>query len=259
MSPSVLDSGWLRAQRIQCLVLAKACSIGLRSGGGGGGGGGGGVSSSSASLAGTIVCEQGGDAHQVVGEHGGPDQEFEARVPSARQRFMPRPRNSTEMRPSMPALKRCPCLKAGALLIGVAMGNSLAAGLRDAHDLDAAALAQRQVTLAVEATIRTVEVGGTAKGLLVALQRAADMLLVRGIAAQHLVLGDQATGALGEKNLVAELHRCLHLAALDQVGVRLEDGVDLLGIGDLLTLENAAAGLVDDAIRQPAIVADLVA
>src|SRR5437879_5649352 len=31
--------------------------------------------------------------------------------PSARQRFMPRPRNSTEMRPSMPARKRCPFLK----------------------------------------------------------------------------------------------------------------------------------------------------
>src|SRR5260370_24845047 len=33
--------------------------------------------------------------------------------PSARQRFMPRPRNSTEIRPSMPAQKRCPSLKAG--------------------------------------------------------------------------------------------------------------------------------------------------
>src|SRR6202022_4474343 len=31
--------------------------------------------------------------------------------PSARQRFMPRPRNRTEMRPSMPARKRCPALK----------------------------------------------------------------------------------------------------------------------------------------------------
>src|SRR5260221_398084 len=35
------------------------------------------------------------------------------RRPSARQRFMPRPRNRTEMRPSMPARKRCPSLKAG--------------------------------------------------------------------------------------------------------------------------------------------------
>src|SRR5438552_10729041 len=33
--------------------------------------------------------------------------------PSARQRFMPRPRNNTEMRPSMPARKRCPFLKSG--------------------------------------------------------------------------------------------------------------------------------------------------
>jgi hypothetical protein len=31
---------------------------------------------------------------------------------------------------------------------------------------------------------------------------------------------DQTLRALGEKNVVAELHRCAHLAALDQVGVR---------------------------------------
>src|ERR1700731_2234049 len=34
-------------------------------------------------------------------------------APSARQRFMPRPRIKTEMRPSMPARKRWPCLKPG--------------------------------------------------------------------------------------------------------------------------------------------------
>ena len=50
-----------------------------------------------------------------------------------------------------------------------------------------------------------------------------------------------------------------HLAALDQVGVRLEDRVDLLGVGDLLAFEHAAAGLVDDAICQAAIVLDLFA
>jgi hypothetical protein len=31
---------------------------------------------------------------------------------------------------------------------------------------------------------------------------------------------DQTLRALGEKNFVAELRRCAHLAALDQVGVR---------------------------------------
>ena len=62
-------------------------------------------------------------------------------VPSARQRFMPRPRNSTEMRPSMPARKRWPCLKAGAVLVCFALRGSLAAALRDAHHLDAVVLA----------------------------------------------------------------------------------------------------------------------
>src|SRR4029077_13093239 len=36
-------------------------------------------------------------------------------APSARQRFMPRPRINTEMRPSMPARKRWPCLNAADL------------------------------------------------------------------------------------------------------------------------------------------------
>ena len=85
------------------------------------------------------------------------------------------------------------------------------------------------------------------------------MLLVRRIAVEHLVLCDQASGTLGEENLVTELHWRLHFAAFDKVGVRLEDRVDLLGIGDLLALEHAAARLVDDAIRQPAIAADLIA
>jgi hypothetical protein len=46
------------------------------------------------------------DSHEVVGEHSRADHNSKRSGPSARQRFMPRPRNSTEMRPSIPARKR---------------------------------------------------------------------------------------------------------------------------------------------------------
>ena len=54
------------------------------------------------------------------------------------------------------------------------------------------------------------------------------MDLVGRIAFQHLVLRDQALRAFGEEDFVAELDRRAHLAALDQVGMGLEDGIDLL-------------------------------
>jgi len=41
------------------------------------------------------------------------------------------------------------------------------------------------------------------------------MVGVGRIAVQHLIVGDQALGALGEKNLVAKFHRLLRLAPLD--------------------------------------------
>jgi hypothetical protein len=40
---------------------------------------------------------------------------------------------------------------------------------------------------------------------------------------------------------VAEFDRRLHLAALDQIGIGLEDRIDLLGSGNLLAIEHAAA------------------
>src|SRR5215831_9592753 len=85
------------------------------------------------------------------------------------------------------------------------------------------------------------------------------MVVIGGIAFQHLVLRDQALRAFGEKYLMAELHGCSHLAALDQVGMGFEDGIDLLGAGDLLPLEHAAPRLIDDAASQVTIVRNLLA
>src|SRR5260370_35980276 len=85
------------------------------------------------------------------------------------------------------------------------------------------------------------------------------MVGVERIAVQRLIVGDQALGALGEENLVAKFHRLLRLAPLDQIGVGLEDGVDLLLGGNLFSLQHPAAALVDHSLGQLAVAGDLVA
>src|SRR5215471_5019838 len=97
-----------------------------------------------------------------------------------------------------------------------------------------------------------------AKCFPVALERGCHMDLVRRISFQHFVLRDQALRAFGEKYLVTELYGCSHLAALDQVSMRFEDGIDLLGVGHLLAIEHAAARLIDDTASQVTIVRDRV-
>lgn len=57
------------------------------------------------------------------------------------------------------------------LLTGFALGRSFATGLRDAHELDATALAQGEVSFAEEAAIGAAQFWSPAKGLLVAFQR----------------------------------------------------------------------------------------
>src|SRR5215470_5519784 len=85
------------------------------------------------------------------------------------------------------------------------------------------------------------------------------MDLIGRVAFQHLVLRDQTLRAFSEEHLVAELYGCSHLAALDQVGMRFEDGIDLFGVGHLLAVEHAAACLIDDAASQIRIMCDLAA
>src|SRR5262249_2676550 len=96
------------------------------------------------------------------------------------------------------------------------------------------------------------------KSPLVALQGRRDVDCVRGVSVQHLVLRDEALGAFGKEHLVAELERRSHLAALDQVGMGLEDGIDLLDIRQLLSVEYAAARLIDYTVSQTTIVFDLL-
>src|SRR5262245_24890397 len=85
------------------------------------------------------------------------------------------------------------------------------------------------------------------------------MDLISRISFQHLVLRDQTRRAFGEKYLVAELEGCAHLATLDQVSMGFENGIDLLGIGHVFSVEYAAACLINDPGCQNTIVRDLLA
>ena len=82
------------------------------------------------------------------------------------------------------------------------------------------------------------------------------MILVGRVAVEHLILGDETPGAFGEEDLVTKLDRGLHLAALDQIGVGFENRIDLFGVGNLLSLEDATARLTDNAFSQATVVVD---
>jgi hypothetical protein len=97
-----------------------------------------------------------------------------------------------------------------------------------------------------------------AEGFLVAFQERFHLLIVARVSLEHFVLCDQPLGAFREENLVAELDRCLHFATLDQIRVGFKDGTDLLGSGNLFSLEHATARLVDHPVSQFTAVVDLL-
>src|SRR6266436_4622200 len=148
-------------------------------------------------------------------------------------------------------------LECRAALQGFLLRGLLSAPLRDAHLADLSLLATLHIVWAVKAAISGVTLGRVLEGLLVTLQRGLHLVAVGGVPLQHLVVGDQALGALGQENLVAEFHRFLRLAPLDQSRVVFEDRINFLLAGNLLSLDHPAAGLVDDAVGQIAVGGDL--
>jgi hypothetical protein len=101
--------------------------------------------------------------------------------------------------------------------------------------------------------------GSAAEGLLVAFQRNNHVLFVVGISVQHFILRDQTARALGKKHLVTELDRGLHLATLDEVGMGLENRIELLGRWNLLAIEYTPARLIYHASSEIAKMLDLLA
>ena len=143
--------------------------------------------------------------------------------------------------------------------IGLALRRFGAATLRNANRLDGAAHAGRHVLLAEEAAIGAIKVRRTAEGAAMEPERRRHVNFVGRVSLQHLILGNQAFGAFGEKYLVTEFRWRAHLATLDQIGMGLEDRIDLLGRGHLFAIEHAAARLRDHPRAEIAIMRDLIA
>src|SRR5262249_52329594 len=140
-----------------------------------------------------------------------------------------------------------------------ALRRLAATALRDRNRGNAAVRTHRHVALAEEAAIGAVKLRGAAENTTVTPQRGRHMNLIHRIALEHVILSDQTVGAFREKNFVAELDRHAHFAALDEIGMRLEDRIDLFSRGHLFAIEHAAACLVDHPRAEIAIMRDLIA
>src|SRR4029077_17324980 len=123
--------------------------------------------------------------------------------PSARQRFMPRPRNSTEMRPSMPARKRCPSLKAG--LFSYALRFTVFFPPRCGRHTTLTPFFLQDFTFVSLKKPRS-ELYNSGARPKFSLWR--SRLIVARISLEHFILRNQPLGTFREKDFVAELHRC---------------------------------------------------
>src|ERR1700694_2611163 len=203
--------------------------------------------------------QQGGNDHEVVGEHRRADKQGEALGALGAVALHAATAHQHRDAPLDAGAKALALLECCRPLVGLALRRLAGAALWNADRRDGAVHARRYVLLAEEAAVRRIEFRGPTEAAAVTLERRRHMNVVRGVSLEHLILGDQTFGAFGEEHLVAEFHGRAHLAALDQVGLRLEDRIDFLGIGHLLAFEHAAARLVDDTRAESAIMRDLVA
>jgi hypothetical protein len=200
-----------------------------------------------------------GEAEEIVGEHSSADEQLEPLSAFSQ----------TTLHAASPEQDRDAALDAGAealaffesgtFLDRFALGGFLAAPLGDGDELDTCLLAGGEADGAVKAAVGAEPLGGLTKGLLMALECGFDVVLVGRVSIQHAVLSDEAASAFGQKHLVAKLDGLLSLAPFDQVSVAFKDGVNLLITGDLLCFEHPAAGLINDAVAQLAVVLDLFA
>src|SRR5213078_1925472 len=217
------------------------------------------ISSSSLSSARRLFRQQGRDSHEVVGEHSRSNPQLEAVMSLGETSLHAATSEQHRDAPLDAGAKALALLEVRALLVGFALRTSLAAALRNAHDLDAITLARCQVLFAEEAAIRAIQFRDPTKGLPMVPKGRSHMDFVGRVSLQHLVLRDQALCAFGEKDLVAELDGRAHLASLDQVGVRFKNGINLLAVGYLFAIEHAATRLIDRTAPQLAKVLDLFA
>jgi hypothetical protein len=191
-----------------------------------------------------------GDGDEVIGEYGGAHAQLKAFRSIEEASFHSPAAEEHGDAPFDAGPEPLPPAEGSALFMGLALGRLPAAALGEALGGDPRVLARGHVCLAVEASVSGEELWRDSEHLFVMFQAGDHMDLVGRVAGKNPVIGDQADAAFREQDLMAELDGFLRLAPLDQVGMRLKDGEDLLRVGNLLALQDAAAGLMDDPIGQ---------
>jgi len=195
---------------------------------------------------------------QVVGENSGTHQQLKTLTPvqpGALHSAAAKEHGDTTFDSGAKALAFLEC---ALLLFLGALGTELSTSLRDACHFDLHLFAGLLCLGAVKATVPGVEIGCLAKRLAVLLQGGLDLIGVARVPVKHLIVRDQADRALSHKDLVTELDGLVCLATYYQIGVRLEEGIDLLLGRHRFPVEHTAAGLVDDALCERSAVCDLV-
>src|SRR3954471_1081864 len=130
------------------------------------------------------------------------------------------------------------------LPLGLPTARHGQAGLR--HQLGQLGLILRRVEPAIERRAADLP----AEPLLHRLQLPHHNFPVLGAARQHRVVAHEARAVLDDQDAVAELDRLRHLAAFDQLGLRLEQAEELLAVGDRLLGEDASVPLIAGPDRQ---------
>jgi hypothetical protein len=197
--------------------------------------------------------QQGGDGHEVVGEHRLADEQRETLGAFGAATLHAAPAHQHRDAPLDAGAKALALFERLRPFAGLALRRFTAATLRKAYGFDGALHARRYVLFAEEAAIAGVKFRRSAESMAGAPEQRRHMNFVRRFALAHLILCDQTFCAFSKKHLATEFHRRAHFAAFDQIGVGLEDRIDLLGIGHLLAFEHAAARLTNHPLADTAV------
>jgi hypothetical protein len=203
--------------------------------------------------------QQFADDHEIVGEHRGADKQREALSAFGAATLHAAAAHQHGNAPLDAGAEALALLECGRSFVSLALRRLAAATLRNARHRDATARADGEIVLAEEAAVGAIEGWGTAEDAAVTPQRGRHMDFVHRVALERLILSDQAPGAFREKHFVAKFDGRAHFATLDEIGMRLEDRVDLLRCGHLFAIEHAPARLADHPCAEIAIVRDLLA
>jgi len=199
------------------------------------------------------------NCHKVVCKDSGAHQEFKSLTTFSKAAFHAATAEKNGDTPLYAGAEALSIFEGWTFLIGLLGRSFLASSLRDAYKLDSGVFALPDVICTEKPSIGTVDAGGIAEGLLVTFKRRWYVGFICGIAVEHAILSDQAVGAFGYEDFVAEFDRFQDFASFDQVGMGFKDRKELLFVWDLLSLKHSPTRLIDDPVAEATVVSDFFA